>query len=261
MIGKQILKCTCGLALVLMHTGFASAATISLTKNPDTLVGSGTGATGGGMLDESLPIYTSIVSENANNDDIARFEAVGSALRTWIGDFSDGQVNWDSRFQMNFDHPLRGLKVQSLTPVNTSDDVVWTVSWTGATGVAEFTNSPPEVGRHSLYAGELRIPNGPFASGTSFRLDDDSRLGGDLNDTPNGDLNVQLPEVPWSIDLPDGVTGVSIQAHLASGGNMNHAFEGLGIDMSNVQAIPEPCCGVLGLVGLLATIAYTRRYL
>jgi hypothetical protein len=196
----------------------------------------------------AVPFSVGISMSNANADDSAIVEAVETGLRFWISDSSGAHQDWTSTFDLTFDTPVSGLKIAPLSPVNTSDDVNWTVSWSGLSDSATIVNSPAVSGEQSLYIETGRLPSGEYASTVSFRLDDDTLRAGNLNESERGDLNLSVPTQPWSISLPDGTTQITVQARLSDPVPEGHAFEGIGVDTSNAFAIPEPACSVILLV-------------
>ena len=234
------------------------ATPIQLGNDKLELAGSGTATdTGGFVATEpiALPFATTITSTGANAGDTTLVEPTGDGLKFWIGDFSGVHQNWTTTFTVDFVAPINGLRVTPISPVNTSDDITWTVSWNEAAGNATITNSFAIRGQHSIYSGGSLLQNGPFQSGTSFRLDDDNQRSGDTNGTARGDINLSIPTNPWNIALPDGLTSLTIEARLSEIADSNHAFEGIGIDTSQVSIVPEPAANMFAILAalLLAT--------
>ena len=157
---------------VLLMVGFsfslceqAISASIHLHNEPDVLVGNGTGASGGGMLNGTVAFSSSIVTTNANNEDSALFQTIDNVVRTWIDDASDNQSDWSSTFQLEFTQPINGIKIVPDSPQNNSDSVVWNVRWTGSSNEATFVNSPNRLNEYSLYENGSRLRNGSFNAG------------------------------------------------------------------------------------------------
>ena len=239
------------------------ATPIQLGSDKLELLGDGTANDAGGFVSTepiALPFSTTITSTGANAADVALVEPDGDGLRFWVGDFSGVHQDWTTTFTVDFVAPINGLRIAPLSPVNTSDDVGWTVSWNESAGNATVTNSFSVRGQHSIYSGGGRLPDGPFQSGTPFWLDDDNQKSGDTNGTERGDINLSIPVNPWSIALPDGLTSLTVEANISEIDDTNHAFEGLGIDTSNASLVPEPSTPLLlTLSVILFCVSATRR--
>lgn len=238
------------------------ATPIQLGNEKLELAGSGTATDTGGFLATepiALPFTTTITSTGANVGDTSLVEPVGEGLKFWIGEFSGVHQDWTTTFKVDFVAPIDGLRVTPISPANTSDDITWTVSWNESAGNATVTNSFAIRGQHSIYSGGSLLQDGPFQSGTSFRLDDDNQRSGDTNGTARGDINLSIPTNPWNIALPDSLTTLTIEARLSETADSNHAFEGIGIDTSQVSIVPEPATNLLAVLAALLCASTLRR--
>ena len=244
--------------VILIGSIYSEAATVSLFDTEQLILAGAASASGVGDIGGGASFSSRISSANAGADDFAMIEVQGDTLRTWINDGSDNQANWETDFSFSFEEPIDNLMLVPESPANNSDTVLWTVSWEASSDVAAFQNSPDLIDEYSLYLAADRLPSGEFASGTTFRMDDDALLSGDANGTTGGDLNISVPSSPWVIELPDGVTSIDVQASVPIPTADNRAFEGIGIDFSAVT-VPEPgSCGIL-LIGLAVVVSRHRR--